>query len=330
MTIRTARAPRTAIALCLSACTAWSVMAAELVLTPQRMTETRAVFGRVETRDVVAARPRIGGTVIRLVVTEGDMVSAGQSLATVADDKLALQMAAADARIRALAAEQANTQTELDRARTLLERGSGTQQRVDQLRTQLSVLVSQIAAAQADKSVIAQQSAEGDVVAPISGRVVKVGVTRGAVVMPGEQIALIAGGGFFLRLALPERHASQLKLGSAVPLTLDDGRSTTGRLVKVFPQIENGRVVADVEIDQIGDFFVGARVLAQVPIGERLVTVVPRAAISTRAGIDFVTLATPQGRRDVVVVPGQSFAKPGGDDVEILSGLRQGDRVVVP
>ncbi len=53
MTIRTARALRTAIALCLSACTAWSVMAAELVLTPQRMTETRAVFGRVETRDVV-------------------------------------------------------------------------------------------------------------------------------------------------------------------------------------------------------------------------------------------------------------------------------------
>ena len=36
---------------------------------------------------------------------------------------------------------------------------------------------------------------------------------RGSVVLPGEEIAMIAGGGYFLRLALPERHAGEIVEG---------------------------------------------------------------------------------------------------------------------
>jgi RND family efflux transporter MFP subunit len=292
--------------------------------------ETKAVFGRIETRDVVPARPRIGGTLIRLEVTEGDSVKEGQRIARVIDDKLALQMKAAEARIRALGAERANAQTEFERAQTLVERGFGTRQRADQLRTQLDVIRNQISAAEAEKAVILQQSAEGDVLAPVAGRVLKVPVSQGAVVMPGEQIALIAGSGFFLRLALPERHAPGLKLGASVTIAGQGGRNVEGRLAKVFPQIENGRVMADIEMAGVGDFFVGARVLVQVPVGQREVLAVPRAAVQSRAGLDFVMLDTAQGPREVAVVPGSAVMVEGQSAVEILSGLRVGDKVVVP
>jgi hypothetical protein len=69
---------------------------------------------------------------------------------------------------------------------------------------------------------------------------------------------------------LPERHAAQLRVGAVVPIMLEGGARTEGRLVKIFPQIENGRVIADVELASIGDFFVGARVLAKVPVSERM------------------------------------------------------------
>lgn len=303
------------------------VVAGELELAPTRIVETKAVVGRIEARDVIPARPRIGGTLVRLAVSEGDRIVEGQSIATVIDDKLALQLRAAEARIRALVSEQANVQAEHERARTLLERGAGTQQRVDTLRTQLEVIRNQISAAEADKSVIVQQASEGEVLAPVAGRVLKVPVTRGAVVMPGEQVAVIAGGGFFLRLALPERHAAQLRVGAAVPITLEGGARAEGRLVKVFPQIENGRVITDVELASIGDFFVGARVLAEVPVGERMALLVPKAAISTRSGLDFVSVQSPVGPRQALVVLGQEQA---GGRVEILSGLLAGDKVVTP
>lgn len=302
-------------------------MAGERELAPTRLTETKAVVGRIEARDVIPARPRIGGTLVRLSVSEGDRITEGQSIATVIDDKLALQLRAAEARIRALGSEQANVQAEFERARTLLERGAGTQQRVDTLRTQLDVIRNQISAAEADKAVIIQQASEGEVLAPIAGRVLKVPVTRGAVVMPGEQVALIAGGGVFLRLALPERHAAQLRVGAAVPITLEGGTRTEGRLVKIFPQIENGRVIADVELASVGDFFVGARVLADVPVGERMALLVPKAAINTRSGLDFVTVTSPSGPRQALVVLGQ---EQNGGQVEILIGLQPGDRVVMP
>lgn len=303
--------------------------AAEITIEPVAIAETKAVFGRIETRDVVPARARIGGTLAQMSVSEGDIVAAGQSIATVIDDKVVLQLRAAEARIRALASEQANIRAELERAQALLQRGAGTQQRVDQLQTQLDVFRNQIAAADAERAVIVQQGAEGEVIAPVAGRVLRVPVTRGAVTLPGEQIALIAGGGRFLRLALPERHAKGLRTGARV--TIADGADLAeGEVAKVFPQIENGRVIADVDLAREDGYFVGERVLVHVPIGQREVLAVPREAVTSRSGLDVLTIATPAGHRQIIVVPGAAIRIGGVDSIEILTGLAAGDRVVVP
>ena len=181
------------------------------------MTEWKAVYGRVEARDTVPARARIGGIVVDLAVSEGDSVTEGQHLATVRDDKIAFQIAALDAQIRALQSQLATAETELTRGEALVERGVATAQRLDQLRTTVDVTRNQLAAAEAQRSVVVQQGAEGEVLAPGDGRVLTVPVTRGAVVLAGEPIATIGGGGFFLRLAIPERHAAALQEGRADP-----------------------------------------------------------------------------------------------------------------
>lgn len=308
-------------------CTA-PVAAADIEVTPLTVTETKAVFGRVETRDQVPARSRIGGTVATLDVTEGSEVKAGDVIARIVDDKLAPQLRAAEARIAALTAERANALTELERARALVARGAGTVQRVDQLRTQADVLLNQIAAGEAEKAVLLQQQAEGAVAAPVSGRVLKVPVTKGGVILPGEVIAQVGGGGFFLRLALPERHANALKVGDAV--VIGEGGGKTGKLAKVFPLIENGRVIADIEAVDVGNYFVGERVMVAVPIGKREVLAVPPRAVDRRAGLDVVRLRAGEAIREVVVVTGSAVSTPEGPRIEILSGLRSGDRVIVP
>jgi len=50
---------------------------------PLPVTEWKAVYGRIEARDRLPARARLGGTVVSLTVTEGDAVTAGQVLAEV-------------------------------------------------------------------------------------------------------------------------------------------------------------------------------------------------------------------------------------------------------
>lgn len=291
--------------------------------------EWKAVYGRIEARNVVPARARIGGTVVDLLVTEGDTVAAGEKIAAVRDDKLAFQVAAIDAQLLALKAQLERAEAELARGRSLSQRGVGTAQRLDQLRTDVEVAGNRIAATEAEKSVILQQQAEGDVLAPLAGRVLSAPVTRGGVVMGGEAVATIGGGGFYLRLAVPERHARALEEGAEIRITTDAGE-TAGRLAKVYPLIENGRVIADVEADALDTAFIDARVLVELPVGARQAVVVPVGAVTSRYGMDFVRAGSGADLRERTVIAGQRIERDGVALVEIVSGLAAGETVEVP
>ena len=142
--------------------------------------------------------------------------------------------------------------------------------------------------------------------------------------MPGEAVAQLGGGGIFLRLAVPERHAADLTEGDAIEIEGPEG-TVTGRLAKVYPLIENGRVVADVEVEGLTDRFVDARVLVRLPVGEREALLVPEAALVTRGGLDFVAV---EGAGLRTVVPGARVTVAGAAMVEVLTGLTAGDAVL--
>jgi RND family efflux transporter MFP subunit len=308
---------------------AGSVWAETMTLAETSVTEWKAVYGRVEARETVPARARIGGLVVELSVTEGDLVKSGQQIALVRDDKIVFQIAALDAQITALRAQLSTAETELQRGQALVDRGVATVQRLDQLRTTVDVVRGQIATAQAQRDVITQQAAEGGVLAPGEGRVLTVPATLGAVILPGEPIALIGGGGFFLRLAIPERHATSLVEGAEIRMHAE-GADTAGRIAKLYPQIENGRVIADVEVEKLDTAFVNSRVLVELPVGKRATLLVPEDAINTRSGIDFVAVMAGDDQMDRAVVLGEMFVHDGAAMVEVLSGLVPGDIVVTP
>lgn len=308
---------------------AGSAAADTLTVTLRPVTEWKAVYGRVEARDEVPARARIGGTIAELAVEEGDTVRAGARIATVTDEKIAFQIAALDAQLRALQSQLDNAQAELARAETLVERGVVTRQRLDQLRTTAEVTRNQMAATRAERSVIVRQGEEGEVLAPADGRVLTVPVTRGAVIMAGEPVATLGSGGTFLRLAIPERHAAELRDGAEIEIAATGG-AVTGRLVKVYPTIEAGRVIADVEVDRLDTDFVNARVLVRVPVGERQAVLVPPQAVTTRAGLDFVVVAGRQGPVERTVLTGGPVRVGGDRYLEILTGLAPGDQVILP
>ena len=200
--------------------------AAEFTVKPVERPDYKAVFGRVESRDLVPARARLGGTILSLSVEEGSAVKAGDVVAVVVDDKLALELGALDARLKALDAELNNANADLERAQKLLETGVVPRKQVEGFQTRVDVLTNQrVPRRWPNAPCCEQQRSEGEVIAPAPGRVLSVPVTKGSVVMAGETIARIAGGGYFLRLSLPERHAGQVKTGDEV---LVGSRGMTG------------------------------------------------------------------------------------------------------
>ena len=226
------------------------------------------------------------------------------------------------------------------------KRGVSSQTQLDQARTNFEVAERNLNALQGDRQVIAEQAAEGAVLAPGAGRVLTVPVSIGRVILPGETIATLAEDQYILRLQLPERHAQFLRAGDEVRIGArgfsdDSDAAKRGRVRIVYPEILGGRVIADVDIAGLGNYFVGERTRVYVDTGKRRTIVVPASYVYQRAGVNYVKL---DGGDEVVVQPGEARdlddAKGVIDDakgvvgdakgVEILAGLNDGDRIVAP
>lgn len=299
-----------------------------LEIRPETVTDWKPVYGEVETRTVIPARARIAGTVVSLAVTEGDRVAAGQVIATIDDEKLQLQIVALESQLDVLNAQLANAEAELERGQRLAQSGTISEQRLDSLQTAVDVLINQIAATGAERNVIRRQIEEGDVLAPDAGIVLHVPIAEGSVVGMGEAVAQIGSGGVFLRLSIPERFAGSLQEGDAIGIE-GSGALADGVIAKLYPQIESGRLQADVEVEGLEDRYVGLRLPVRLSVGDREAILVPQAALSRGGGLDFVTVETAEGPVERVVVPGLTFDRDGTEWREILTGLQAGDRVVI-
>jgi RND family efflux transporter MFP subunit len=306
-----------------------------LYLVRQTMvTDEKAVFATVQSAYTVPARVRTGGTIIALKVRQGDQVTRGQVIATVGDPKLALEIRSYSAQVSAAEAQVAQAKLDYDRASRLVGQGAIARNMYDQAETAYNVARSNLKSITAQRAVIEEQQAQGQVLAPTSGRVISVPVTAGTVTMAGDVVATVAERDFVLRLEVPERHARFLKVGAPVRLDGADlgfAGARSGAITLIYPQVDNGHVVADAAVAGLGDYFVGQRLRVWIGAGERPAILVPADLIVTRAGIDYVRLSDKGAVIDVPVQRGEVRPQPGKPAlVEILSGLHSGDRLIKP
>ena len=305
------------------------------VVTPQTVADKKAVFATVESAKIVPARARIGGTVVQLAVRQGDRVEQDQAVATVSDRKLTLQVNALDAQIAGLQAELTKAKADLGRAQELYSHGTASKVALDTAQTAFDVATESLKARTAERSVVEQQITEGTVLAPAAGRVLTVPVTTGTVVLAGEAVATVAEQNFVLRLRVPERHARFLQGGDQVRIDGEDLGSSGakfGTIALVYPQIEDGHVVADATVAGLSDYFVGERIRVWISAGQRTSVLVPASFILTRFGIDYARMRSHAGALiDVLLQRGRPLPRPKMPDaLEILSGLKAGDVLVRP
>ena len=291
----------------------------------------RPVIARIEAGDTATARSRLQGVVTRLNVVEGQIVKAGELVAIVTDDTLAPQLASLSSRIEGLKSQIRQSEEDLTRNEGLLARGFYPKARLDEERTALDVLRRNLASTEAERRALSAREAEGRILAPADAHVTDVNVVQGSVVSPGEVLASFATVNGIVRLALPERHAATISEGETISLRLpsrsDDIRTAT--IVRVYPELRQGSVIADATVQGGLTALFGERVDVLAPVGERRAIRIPKEYVSTRFGVDFVRVAVGESFVDAPV----ALAAPLVDDTgqyEILSGLRPGDKIQKP
>jgi RND family efflux transporter MFP subunit len=290
-----------------------------LVLAMADAPDWQDVSAEVATVDQAQVMARTPGILSTLSVRAGDVVRKGQVIGRVTDSGAGGSGAQA-----ATAAAQAElARADLDRVRYLYQNGVYAKARLEQVEAAAKIASAQATAARAAE----------DVVAPTAGRVLRADIPAGAPVAPGMVVAVITAGPVVLRLEVPESLAGRVRVGSHVLASGlgtgngdASGNAVTGVVAKLYPAVQAGQVTADAALPGLDASFIGRRAAAKVEAGHRQALLVPKSFVTTRYGIDYVTMLGKDGAASVVPVqtaPGVAQGK-----VEILSGARAGDTLI--
>lgn len=298
-------------------------------------------LGTVTAPATVTVRPQVSGVLEKVSFNEGQMVKAGQVLATIDSRQFEMALMQATGQRQRDEAQLENAKLTLQRFRTLLEQDSIARQEVD---TQ-AALVKQL-----EGTVMTDRAAEGTarlnlgytrIVAPISGRVGLRAVDAGNIVSTGDTngIAVITQvSPIDVQFAIPQDRVPELRehlsQGATLPvIALDRARVNTldsGRFLALDNQVDTqtGTVRAKARFanDKLTLFpsqFVNVR-LQMRTIKDAVV--VPVTALRHGSDGDFVYVVNAADRTVALrpVKRGQATV----DRIEIVSGLQVGEKVI--
>lgn len=217
---------------------------------------------------------------------------------------------------------------QLDTAVANLQVAEGRyQDALDEVRTRQALLLQR----RSEVELARQQLADTVLRAPSDGMVRERRAAVGEYLAAGAPVAtLVRVHPLRLVLPVPEREAAGVRLGQAVRVTVEgDAAVHAGRIVRLSPSIQEQSRSLTVEAEVPNEraairpgAFARAEIVAEA---DRTAIVVPASAIVTFAGIEKV-LSVKDGKAvERRIVTGRRL----GDRVEVTSGLRAGEPVVV-
>jgi len=301
------------------------------------------VSGTLTPRSRVAVKPRLPGTIDRILVDIGDAVSAGQTIAAIDRREIDAQadaavaaVAVAKAALAAAEASLANAVLEHERAKNLFEKGALPRQRLDAAQTAHRASVAQRDLANAN---LAQTDAalrrskevqsNANVTSPVTGFIVERNYDAGA--MPGDRPIVVVADLRELKLeaGVSELDAGRLRVGmkATVNVQAKPGETFQGQLAAIAPEVDerNRHFKIDVRVPNTGrtllsGMYATARLIEATSANALLL---PKEAVTTRDGKRIVQKVQGDTVTAVEVVEGLS----GGGQVHIIKGLSAGDQV---
>lgn len=298
-----------------------------------RITGGIVLTGTLNPERIVEVRTQVPGIIGRLAVDRGDPIRPGQLIAVVEAEGIRSAAAGALAQVSAAEANLALARQRLQSARTLHERGAISQIDLQAAEAAYEAAVGQLAAARAQASSASESARRANITSPIGGEVSNRHVNQGEAVSSGDPLVTVVNT-TQLELAgqVPVQSAARVQRGQTVEFTVDayPGQVFEGVVARVDPTADpatrqvgvylrlpnpNGRIV--------GGVFATGRVLSEVADS---VLAVPSGAVRTQDEGTYVWLIEQKHLTRRPVVTGVRDDATGL--VEIVSGLRAGDRVL--
>ena len=302
------------------------------------------ISGTLTPRSRVAVKPKLPGTIERILVDIGDPVREGQTIATLDRREIDAQ---ADAAVAAVAvakaaldtaeASLANAVLEHDRAKNLFEKGALPRQRLDAADTahrasaaQRDLATANLAQANAALRRAREVQKNATVTSPVTGFVVERNYDEGA--MPGDLPVVVVADLRQMKLeaGVSELEAGRLRVGmkARVAVQAKPGETFVGQLAAIAPEVDERNRHFKIEVRVPND---GRTLLSGMYATAHIVeattanaVLVPKEAVTTRDGKRIVQKVEGDTVTAIEVIEGLT----DGTRVQITKGLNAGDLVL--
>lgn len=276
-----------------------------------------------------AISSRILARIEDIRVHAGDYVEEGDTLVVLDARDYDSRLRQVSDALRGARARIELAQAEKDRAETLLQRGTGTRQQFDRANSEL--LVAQAEGDRLEQSLSEAETALSYTViqSSASGRVIDRLAEPGDTASPGAVLLRLYDPGV-LRVEVPVREslAVHLEVGRSLGVEIPAmGQAIDGVIDEIVPFAEPGArtLLIKVRLPPDRRLFAGMFARVAIPAGERTRLMMPSAAVERIGQLEFAAVITPDGRLERRIVTTGEIDREGR--VEVLSGLREGDRV---
>jgi RND family efflux transporter MFP subunit len=284
------------------------------------------------------------GNIIEVRAQEGDRVQSGQVLAVIDDAQLRAGVQQSEAAVNAAQKEVSSAETELTLAQSTLKRyqqlfdkKSVSPQEFDEMKTRSQAAearrdMARAGEAQASATLTQAKTSLGNtqVRAPFAGVVTEKKTEAGAFASPGMPLFILEDSTRYrLETAVDENDIHFVRAGEAVPVLLDsiDGAAFRGKVTQIVPAADAASHSFVVKIGLPADARLHSGLFgrAHFPRGTRSAVLVPRNAIVERGQLRGVFVVDANQIAQLRYV---TLGNPSGQNVEVLSGLQVGEKLV--
>ena len=218
---------------------------------PRTMTLSGSLIGSEEAKVAAGA----AGKVLSTSVERGAVVHKGAVLVKLDSRTLGAQAEEASAQVSSLKAQAAQAQLDCARTDQLFEKGAISKAEHDRVRTQCETTKFSVSAAEAHKTLTAEQLRDTEIRAPFSGMIVERFVSAGEYVRPDSPVVeLVDVDNLRVELTVPEADVTQVRQGMMIDFhtaSNEDGPAYHGKVRYVGPsvrkQTRDSVVIVDTE-----------------------------------------------------------------------------------
>ena len=270
---------------------------------------------------------KLMGTVTSVLAQEGDAVALGQPLVRIDAVDLAAKETQAAASVTQAQASHHEATAYATRIRALYADSAATKAQLDAAEAGLARAEAGARAARGAAAELAAIRGYAVVRAPFAGVVARRLVDVGAFAAPGTPLVIVQD---IARLRI-EANASpevvaRVRRGMTIPATIE-GQAVTAVVEGVVPAPSgNMATVNAIVANPRRTMLAGSAAALALPLGSRRALVIPAAAVRREGDLTGVTVRT----ADSDALRWIRVGLERGDLVEVLSGLRAGEQIVVP